>query len=75
MNLLSQFEQIFDTQEKAFATIIGQRSDGKLVAETPSGATILLTGDMETGKKCFYNRRNSTILSEAPNVTFSEFGV
>ncbi len=75
MNLLSQFDQLFDRQEKAFASITGQRGGGVVVAQTTGGATILLKGEMETGKKVFYNRRDSTIISEAPDVAFSEFGV
>lgn len=75
MNLLSQFNQLFPAQEQAFATIIGQRGGGTVVAQTTGGANILLKGEMETGKKVFYNRRDSTIISEAPDVVFSEFGV
>lgn len=75
MNLLSQFNQIFPAQEQAFATITGQRGGGTVVAQTTGGATILLKGEMETGKKVFYNRRDSTIISEAPDVVFSEFGI
>ena len=75
MNLLSQFNQIFPAQERAFATITGQRGGGTVVAQTTGGATILLSGEMETGKKCFYDRRSGTIISEAPDVVFSEFAV
>ncbi len=75
MNLFTQFQQLNPTQEKAFATITGERGAGKMVAQTPSGAVIVLNGTMEVGKNCFYDRRTSTILSEAPNVNFREFGV
>ena len=75
MNLLSQFNQISPAQERAFATITGQRGGGTVVAQTTGGATILLSGEMETGKKCFYDRRSGTIISEAPDVVFSEFAV
>lgn len=75
MNFLNQLNGVLDRQEKAFAMITGQRGGGKVVAQTPSGANILLTGTMETGRKCFYDRRTSNIISEAPDVVFSEFGV
>lgn len=75
MNLLSQFDQIFDRPEQAFATVTGQRGGGTVAAQTTGGATILLKGEMETGKNVFYNRRDSTIMSEAPDVPFSAFGV
>ncbi len=75
MNLLTQFQQLQQPQEKAFATITGERGAGKVVAQTPSGAIIILNGNLEIGKKCFYDRRTSTIISEAPNVNFREFGV
>lgn len=75
MNLLNQFNQIFATTERGVATITGQRGGGKVVASTQSGAVLILTGTLATGKKCFYDRRTSTIIAEAPDVTFSEFGV
>ena len=75
MNLLSQFNQIFPAQERAFATITGQRGGGTVVALTTGGATILLKGEMETGKNCWYDRRSASIISEAPDVEFSEFPV
>ena len=75
MNLLSQLTQTLNQTEQAFALIVGQRGGGIVVAQTPSGATILLKGEMETGKNVFYNRRDSTIMSAAPDVVFSEFGV
>ena len=75
MNLLSQLKQTLNRTEQAFATITGQRGGGIVVAQTTGGATILLKGEMETGKNVFYNRRDSTIMSEAPDVAFSEFGV
>ena len=75
MNLLSQFNQLIDRQERAFATVTGQRGGGTVVAQTPSGASILLKGQMETGKNVFYDRRSGTIISEAPVVVFSEYPV
>lgn len=75
MNLLSQLNQTLNTTEQAFATVTGQRGGGIVVAQTTGGASILLKGEMETGKNVFYNRRDSTIISEAPDVTFSEYPV
>ena len=75
MNLLSQLNQTLNRTEQAFATVTGQRGGGIVVAQTMGGSTILLKGTMETGKNVFYNRRDSTIMSEAPDVAFSEFGV
>lgn len=75
MNLLSQLKQTLNTTEQSFATVTGQRGGGTVVAQTSGGASILLKGEMETGKNVFYNRRDSTIMSEAPDVVFSEFGV
>lgn len=75
MNLLSQLNQMLNRTEQAFATVTGQRGGGTVVAQTTGDSTILLKGEMETGKNVFYNRRDSTIMSEAPDVPFSEFGV
>ncbi|MDN5665059.1 hypothetical protein [Psychrobacter sp. 1Y4] len=75
MNLLSQFDQIFSRTERGTARITGQRGGGKLVAQTESGATILLDGEMETDKKVYYDRVSSKVLGEAPDVVYSEYGV
>ncbi len=75
MNLLSQLNQTLNRTEQAFATVTGQHGGGIVVAKTSGGSNILLKGEMETGKKVFYNRRDSTIISEAPDVVFSEFGI
>ena len=75
MNLLSQFDQLFSRTERGVARETGQRGGGKLVAETESGATILLDGEMETGKKIYYDRVSSKVLGEAPDVIYSQYGV
>lgn len=75
MNLLSQFQQIFNTEERAFAKVTGVRNDGKLIATMPTGAVVLLTGNVDIGKNVFYDRVTSKVLEEAPNVTFTEYSV
>lgn len=74
MGLLDVINSTQPKTEKAFATVTGQLQ-GRVKAKTTGGATIILTGAMETGKKVWYDRRTSTILSEAPDVSFSEFGI
>lgn len=75
MNLLSQFNQILDRTERGVARITGQRSGGQVVAKTTSGATLLLKGEMETGKMCYYDKTSSKVLGEAPDVIYSKYGV
>ena len=75
MNLLSQFQQIFNSEERAFATVTGVRNDGKLIATMPTGVVVILDGKVDIGKNVFYDRVTSKVLSEAPNVTFTEYGV
>lgn len=75
MNLLSQFNQIFGMTERGFAKVIGVKNDGKLIATTPSGATVLLNGAVDIGKNVYYNRATSDVLGVAPDVVMSEFGV
>lgn len=75
MNLLSQFQQIFNTEERAFAKITGVKPDGMLIATTPTGVVVLLQGKADIGKNVFYDRVSGKVLSEAPNVTFTEYGV
>ena len=73
MNLLSQLNKTLNRTEQDFATVTGQRGGGIVVAQTTGGASILLKGDMEIGKNVFYICRDSTIIGEAPDVTFSEY--
>lgn len=75
MNLLSQFEQVLDRQERGIAKVTGQRGDGQVVAQTQGGATLILKGEMETGKQCYYDRVSSQIIGVAPDVEFSEYGI
>lgn len=75
MNLLSQFTAIFGQQERGFATAVGVHRDGRLIATTPSGATVLLTGEAELGKNVFYDRVSGRVLNVAPSVAFKSYGV
>ncbi len=75
MNLLSQFQQIFADNPKGFATITGIKQDGTLIAMTPAGAVVLLEGNVDIGKSVFYDKVENKVLSEAPSVVFSEYGV
>lgn len=75
MNLLSQFQQIFADNPKGFATITGIKQDGTLIATTPAGAVVLLEGYVDIGKNVFYDKVENKVLSEAPSVVFSEYGV
>ncbi|PIE82673.1 MAG: hypothetical protein CSA10_00025, partial [Cardiobacteriales bacterium] len=63
MNILNQFNQLLNRQELAIATITGNRGGGKVVATTESGAVVILNGNLAIGKKCFYDRRTSKIIS------------
>ena len=75
MNLLSQCQQIFADNPKGFATITGIKQDGTLIATTPAGAVVLLEGYVDIGKNVFYDKVENKVLSEAPSVVFSEYGV
>ena len=75
MNLLSQFEQVLDKQERGIAKVTGQRGNGQVIAQTQSGAVLILKGEMGTGKQCYYDRVSSQIIGVAPNVEFSEYAI
>lgn len=75
MNLLSQFQQIFNAQEKAIARITHQKADGTYVAQTLGGGTVILKGSIDIGKLCFYDRVSNEILGVAPDVEFNEYSV
>lgn len=75
MNLLAQFGDVFAENPQGFAKIIDVKKDGRLIATTPNGATVLLVGKAEIGKNVFYDRVTSKVLGEAPDVAFVEYGV
>ncbi len=75
MSILNQFNQLLNRQELAIATITGNKGGGKLVAKTEGSAVVILSGTLEIGKKCFYDRTTNNIISEAPNVEFIEYGI
>ncbi len=75
MNFLSQFNQLFNRTEQAMAKVVGIRTDGRLIANTQAGATVLLNGVATLGKTVYYDRRTGQVLGEAPDVKFMAFGV
>ena len=75
MNLLQVLNQTLNSVERAYATVIGIKSDGTLIAQTPAGATVLLQGKADIGKSVFYDRVSSKVLGDAPTVEFNEYGI
>lgn len=75
MSLYKQLKQLTDAQEIGIARVDGQRGGGIVVASTEAGNTVLLKGAMETGKKCYYDRRSNKIISEAPDISFLDLPV
>lgn len=75
MNLLQALNVTLNPVVKSYAKVIGIKPDGTLIAQTQTGGTVLLEGKTEIGKNVFYDRVTSKVLEEAPNVTFTEYGV
>ena len=75
MNILNQFNQLFGTVERGVAKVTGIKSDETLIATTPSGATVLLTGKAEIGKSVFYNRENNRVVDIAPDVVYKTYAI
>lgn len=75
MNILQTLNQALNPVIQSYAKIIGIKSDGTLIAQTQTGATVLLQGKADIGKNVFYNRLNNQVLGDAPNVIFNEYGV
>ena len=75
MNLYQQFNSRFAANPRGTAKIISNRGGGVGVAQTPNGTEIMLQGSAEVGKTVYYNMGSREILSEAPSISYSEFGV
>lgn len=75
MNILQALNSAINPVVQSYAKVIGVKPDGTLIAQTQTGATVLLQGKADVGKNVFYNRLDNKVLGEAPNVTFYEYGV
>ena len=75
MNILQTLSQALNPVIQSYAKVTGIKSDGALIAQTQTGATVLLQGKADIGKNVFYNRLDNKVLGEAPSVEFHEYGV
>ena len=75
MNILQTLNQALNPVIQSYAKVTGIKSDGALIAQTQTGATVLLQGKADIGKNVFYNRLDNKVLGEAPSVEFHEYGV
>lgn len=75
MNLLQALNVALNPVVKSYAKVIGVKPDGTLIAQTQTGATVLLQGKADIGKNVYYNRLDNKVLGDAPDVTFHEYGV
>ena len=75
MNLLQALNSALNPVIQSYAKVVGIKPDGTLIAQTQTGATVLLQGKAEIGKSVFYNRLDNKVLGDAPDVTFNEYGV
>lgn len=75
MNLLQALNSALNPVIQSYAKVVGIKPDGTLIAQTQTGATVLLQGKAEIGKSVFYNRLDNKVLGDAPDVEFNEYGV
>lgn len=75
MNILQALNSALNPVVQSYAKVVGVKPDGTLIAQTQTGATVLLQGKADVGKSVFYNRLDGKVLSEAPDVFFHEYGV
>lgn len=75
MNILQALNQSLNSVQRAYAKVTGIKPDGTLIAQTPAGATVLLTGKADVGKSVYYDRVSSKVLGDAPTVEFNEYSV
>lgn len=75
MTILKEYNFLFQTPQKSYAIVKAKRANNKVLAITRTGQRILLTGNLEVGKACFYDRETATIISEAPTLDFIELPV
>lgn len=75
MNLLQQFTALITPQKRQTATITGGKGANVWVAETPSGAVVILEGDTQIGQTVYYDAYTRQIEGQAPDVQWVEIGV
>ncbi|MFB2539133.1 hypothetical protein [Acinetobacter sp. c3-l95] len=78
MNLLAQLHITLNQNERGIAKITGQKADGSWLAQTRTGAVLVLTSDvanLSIGKQVYYQKRSNRIVAIAPDVAFKDYAV
>ena len=75
MDVLGQFKGLLNPQKRQVAKITGGKGAGVWVAETPSGAVVVLEGEAQIGQSVYYDAYSCEIAGQAPEVVWVEIGV
>lgn len=75
MDVLGQFKGLLNPQKRQVAQITGGKGAGVWVAETPSGAVVVLEGEAQIGQSVYYDAYSREIAGQAPEVVWVEIGV
>ena len=75
MNIRPQFESLLNPKRRMTAKITGGKGANVWVAETPTGAVVVLSGQGQTRQHVYYTAYTLEIAGEAPAVTWAEIKV
>ena len=75
MDVLDQFKGLLNPQKRPVAKITGGKGAGVWVAETPTGAVVVLAGEGQIGQSVYYDAYSREITGQAPEVQWVEIGV
>ncbi|MCS4534233.1 hypothetical protein [Neisseria montereyensis] len=75
MNLLQQFNAIFNREERGIAKITGDLGGGSFAARANGGGNIVLNGQASNGQSVFYDKRTNKILGPAPDLDVTDIPV
>ncbi|MCP1659351.1 hypothetical protein [Neisseria perflava] len=75
MNLLQQFDAVFNRRQLGVAKITGDLGGSAWAATAQGGSALVLQGNAAIGSRVFYDKTTNTIVSEAPDLDFTDLSV
>lgn len=74
-DIRKQFEALLNPKKRLVAKITGGKGADVWVAETPSGAIVVLNGTTQIGQTVYYDAYTLAIETQAPEVVWVEIKV
>ncbi len=74
-DIAKAFDNFFEHEHRAIATILQNYGAGRYEAQTVAGNRLIINGEATVGDKVFYDTKTKRILDKAPDVEFFDIPV